>query len=189
MSTKDIEIELRFPLLNFLSVKNFLDQNAQKIASDLFQRDSYFSPRHRDFLNFRFPYEWLRIRETNQKNSICYKHFYPENVEKTDYCDEFESELTNAEAIRKLFKSLDFNEIVVVEKNREIWLFDDVEIAVDDVKTLGQFIELEAKKFINTPQETKQYLYGVLKKINATVGEEDIRGYPFKILKNKGYNF
>jgi len=189
MSNKDIEIEIKLPLQNPDEVKEFLNKNAKLVSENIYQKDSYYVPIHRDFLAVKYPFEWLRLRESPKGMFITYKHFFPENVKKTDYCDEFETKIDNFEAMEKMFKSLNFKDAVIVEKSRTSWMFEEVEIVIDDVTDLGFYIELEAKKSFNDPKDGKIYLYEVLKKLNARVGEEDLRGYPFRILENKGYKF
>jgi len=186
MASKDIEIEIKFPLKNTEQVIMQLDKVAQLVAKDIFQKDTYFIPHHRNFLDFEHPYEWLRLRETEKGAAITYKHFYPENASKTDYCDEFESKIHDSIAIAKILTSLDFKEAVVVEKLRSIWKLRGAEIAIDDVKELGSFIEVEAKDIPGDPTEVKEVLRNILTELNAKVGEEDYRGYPFKILEKKG---
>lgn len=189
MASKNIEIELKFPLKNPEDVAKFLEENANLQAKDIFQKDSYFIPKHRDFLQVKFPFEWLRIRESHRGTSLNYKHFYPENAEKSDYCDEFETKIDDINAVRKILESLDFKEVCVVIKTRTIWIFQDVEIAIDIVKNLGSFIELEATTHFENPRDGKEFLYGIMKNINAQVGDVDERGYPFRILEKQGYKF
>ncbi|MFH1588961.1 MAG: class IV adenylate cyclase [archaeon] len=189
MGNKDIEIEIKLPLQNPEEVKEFLNKNAKLISENIYQKDSYYVPIHRDFLAVKYPFEWLRLRKSPKGMFITYKHFFPENVKKTDYCDEFETKIDNFEAMEKMFKSLDFKDTAVVEKSRTTWIFEEVEIVIDDVTDLGFYIELEAKRSFENLQDGKPYLYEVLKKLNAKVGEEDLRGYPFRILENKGYKF
>lgn len=189
MSNDNIEIEIKLPLSNPIEVKRFLNENAKLVSEDVYQNDSYYTPIHRDFLAVKYPFEWLRLRKSPRGAFITYKHFFPENAKKTDYCDEFEAKIDNFEAIEKIFKSLDFKEAVVVEKTRTTWIFEEVEIALDEVADLGSYVELEAVGNFNNPKDGKEYLYKILKKLNADVGEEDLRGYPFRILENKGYNF
>ncbi len=189
MVNKDIEIELKYPLLNLEQVAEFLDLNAQSKIKNILQRDIYYIPAHRNFLDFEYPFEWIRLRQTDKGAQLNYKHFYPENVKKTDYCDEFQTKIENIEAMQKIFKSLDFKEIIIVEKNRDIWEYKDVEIAIDKVKDLGNFIELEAQNYFEDPKAGKEYLYSVVKELNAQIGEEDLRGYPFRMLEKKGYKF
>lgn len=189
MSNKDIEIEIKLPLNNPEKVKEFLDKNAKLVSENIYQKDSYFVPIHRNFLGVKYPFEWLRLRESPKGMFITYKHFYPEHAKSKDYCDEFETKINNLKAMEKMFKSLDFEEKVTVEKTRTTWLFEDVEIVIDNVTNLGFHIELEATKDFETPQDGRKYLLEILKKINADVGERDLRGYPFLILEKQGHSF
>lgn len=186
---ENIEIELKFPLNNPERIIEFLNKFAKQEKKDISQKDTYYNAPHRDFVKVKYPFEWLRIRETPKGFSLDYKHFHPENVKVTDYCDEFETKIENAESLKKIFENLNFKELVCVDKTRSTWLFKDVEIAIDDVKGIGRFIELELKKEVNNPKEGKEYLYQILKELNAEVGKEDLRGYPFRLLENKGYEF
>jgi|TARA_B100000959_G_C14741345_1_gene525212 predicted adenylyl cyclase CyaB len=188
MAHNDTEIEVKFPLKNPLQVISFLNSNAEKMLENNVQKDTYFTPVHRDFLNAKFPFEWLRLRECVKGISLNYKHFYPENEKIIDYCDEFETTVDNP-IIKKIFKCLDFKELTTVEKNRTTWMFKDVEIAIDKVKDLGSFIELEITTHFDDPKEAKKILYELTKEIGAEIGEEDYRGYPFLLLEQKGYNF
>ena len=189
MANNHIEIEIKLPLHNPHDVSAFLNSNAKIISINVFQKDTYFVPQHRDFLLVQYPFEWLRLRESDKGSFMNYKHFHPENVKETDYCDEHESKIESADALKKIFTSLDITEAVVVEKVRTTWGFEEVEIVIDDVKNLGSYIELEATTNFDDPKEGKRYLFLVLEKLNAKVGEEELRGYPYRLLENKGYQF
>ncbi len=189
MAHDNREIEIKLPLHNPEEVRAFLDVNAECSAKDVFQKDTYYILPHRDFLKKDYPYEWLRLRETAKWYSINYKHFYPENVKLSDYCDEFESKIENGEAMKKIFTNIDLQEAVVVEKHRTTWLFNDVEIVIDDVAGLWAHIELETTTAFDNPQEWKKYLYQILEKLNVHVGEVDLRWYPYRLLEQKWYSF
>ncbi len=189
MANKDIEIEIKLPLENPKVLRDFLNKNAKLVSENVFQKDIYFVPVHRDFLGFQYPYEWLRLRESAKGSSINYKHFHPENVEKTSHCDELETKVENIETIRKIFHSINMNEVAVVEKTRTTWMFETVEVVIDEVKDLGSYIELEAVSHFEDPHEARKFLYTILNKLNAKVKAEDLRGYPFRILEKKGYAF
>jgi adenylate cyclase class 2 len=189
MANKDVEIEIKLPLKNPEEVTAFLNAHAKVLAVNVSQKDSYFVPTHRTFLHCRYPFEWLRLRQSPKGASINYKHFHPENSREHDYCDEFETAVDNPAAMVKILKSLDFQEAVVVEKVRTTWLMNDVEVAIDEVRDLGTFIELEANGHFTNPREAKTHLFYVLKELKAKVGEEDLRGYPFRILEKQGHEF
>lgn len=184
---KDVEIELRFPLKNPEEFINELNSKAEPDKKEIFQKDTYYVPAHRNFLDNKWPYEWLRLRETSMGASLDYKYFHRENAEKAaDYCDEFQTKIESADALRKIFTNLNFKEVIIVEKSRSTWNYKDVEIAVDNIKDLGFYIELELKKDFQDAKEAKQYLFSVLSELNAEVGEEDLKGYPYAILKKTG---
>ena len=188
MAHNNKEIEVKFPLKNQQAVAAFLNQHAQQIASDKSQKDTYFTPPHKDFLAVDYPYEWLRLRKTEKDTILNYKHFYPENVKTIDYCDEFET-LVDHTVIHNIFNQLQFKELVTVEKTRSTWMFKDVEIAIDEVNELGSFIELEITTHFDDLKEAKNYLYALVQEIGADIGEEDYRGYPFLLLEKKGHQF
>lgn len=189
MSAQDKEIEIRFEIKNPETVIAFLDQQAKLINRNIFQRDTYYTPAHKDFLAKKYPYQWLRLRETEKATSFDYKHYYPENTEVTDYCDEFEVKVDKPETLKKILKALDFKQSVVVEKTRGLWLYKEVAVAVDQVKGLGNFIELEVTHHFPNPKDGKQYLYQIIKEIKAELGAENIRGYPCTLLAKQGYKF
>jgi len=65
--------------------------------------------------------------------------------------------------MERMFKSLDFKNLVTVEKSRTTWVFEKVEIVIDDVTDLGIYIELEAKETFTNPKDGKTYLRKILK--------------------------
>lgn len=189
MANQDIEIEVKFPLLNPDTVRSFLDENADKKSEQVRQKDVYYTPIHRHFLKYQYPFEWLRLRTSDNGLFITYKHFHPENSHITDYCDEFETKVESIETMEKIFAAIDIKEVATIDKSRSTWVFEEVEIVIDEVKELGVFMELECKGHFSDAKAGKAHLYAVLEKLGAEVGEEDLRGYPFKLLTKKGYKF
>ncbi len=189
MANKDIEIEIKLPLNNKDEVTNFLNKNAEIKTVDLRQKDTYYTPAHKDFIDADHPYQYLRVRESEKGDFFTYKHCHPENSNKVEYFDEFETKVDSSESLFKILNILEFKEILIVDKVRSTWQFDDVEIAIDEVKDYGVFIELELTSHSDNPKEAKKYLFSVLEKFNAEVGEEDQDGYVFGILKKQGYDF
>lgn len=63
------------------------------------------------------------------------------------HCDEYETSLGKGNALRKIFISTDFRSIVTVDKLRTTFPYKGFEIAVDIVKELGTFCEIEARKY------------------------------------------
>lgn len=189
MANQNIEIEIKLPLHNKEEVTEFLNKNAKIKAKKVRQKDTYFTPAHKDFLDAKHPYQFLRVRESKKGAFFAYKHCHPENSNHVDYLDEYETNIGDSKSLMKILNSLDFKEILFIDKTRSIWEFDDVEIAIDEVKDYGVFIELELKSHHDNPKKAKKYLYSMLNKLNAKVGKEDQDGYAFGILKKQGYKF
>ncbi|MFH0791815.1 MAG: CYTH domain-containing protein [bacterium] len=77
--------------------------------------------------------------------------------------------------------------IVIVDKQREYWNCGDFEVAVDDVKGLGYFVEVEAKSNFENAIQARQKCIIFLDKLGMTVNEEDLIkvGYPVMLINNK----
>jgi len=188
MANNNIEIEIKVPVDKslFLEVKSKLGKIA-RFEKDVKQKDDYFTPVHRSFTAPEFPYEWLSIRKRDGKCIVNYKHFYPENVEVTAYCDEFETEIGNAGGVEKMFSALNFKKLVSVEKEREVFVFKDMfEIALDNVKGLGYFIEIEAVKDLGSVENARKEIAEFAKTLGVEGSKADKRGYPFLLMEKKG---
>jgi len=183
---ENIEIELKFPLLNTQDFIKKLNSIAHSLKEGDHQKDIYYTPLHRNFLDKKPVSEWLRLRESNKGISLNYKKWHNENGNKTVSCDEFETKIENVKALKRIFENLNFKEIIIVEKTRSTWTYKNTEIAIDKVKELGNFIEIEAKGNFTNIEEAKKHLYGILKEVGAEVGEQDFQGYPYMILKKQG---
>jgi len=178
---KEVEVEIKFPLNNPKTVIKKLNSIAKRIKSDDCQKDVYFIPSHRNFIKQEPVSEWLRIREGKRGTVLNYKKWHSTGGVS---CDEFETSVDNIVALKRIFQSLDFNQLITVEKTRSSWDYNDVEISIDKVTELGWFIELEAKNE-SSIGEAKELLYKALKELNADVGPQDFKGYPHLILDKK----
>ena len=182
MAYKNTEIELKFSLPNPEDVINFLNINAKKIFDSTVQTDTYYTPAHKNFLDADYPYQWLRIRESDKGLFLNYKHFYPENKEENDYCDEFEI-LVDDPVIKEIFLRLDFKKIIEVRKERTSWAYKNVEISIDTIKELGTFIEFEITTYFDNPKEAKKYLHKLTREIGLNAGPAIHKGYPLILLE------
>lgn len=188
MSHNDTEIEIKIKLdeNSFLKIKEMVE-NTAKFVKKVRQVDEYFTPAHRNFVEPKFPFEWLSIRERGGKAILNYKHFLPEDAEVHTHCDEFETELANPGAMRKIFSALDFKKLVAVDKEREVYTYEDeFEIALDVVKELGYFIEIETMKDFGTVEEARKKLFDFARILGVDVSNPDLRGYPYLLMEKNG---
>lgn len=185
---KNQEVEVKYPLYNKEIVLDKIKQmHLNHNVENEIQNDSYYVPAHRNFLEPDIVSEWLRIRKTNKGCTLNFKQWLPIGAQIQNYCNEYQTEVGDEFALKKIFELLDFKEIVTVNKVRNSWIYDDVEISVDEVENLGIFIELEA---LHRVEEEKILLMQdkfnmVLQSIGAEVGERDHRGYPYMFIRNK----
>lgn len=179
---ENVEIEIQIKIENSKNLLKFLKKNAD-FKYENKQIDEYFTPSHRDFLKTRPVGEWLRLRDSGGNFSINYKnwHFYRNG--KSYYCDEYESKIENIGKVKKIFKVLDFKSLVVVEKVRKAWQYKNYEIALDSIKNLGDFVEIEyvGKRKVD-PETTTAEMIKFLKDIGCGKIERNYVGYPFQLL-------
>ena len=188
MPHNDVEVEIKARLSQerFEEIRDKIKKMA-KFENSSHQVDEYFVPAHRNFLSRDFPFEWLSVRRRSGKTMFSYKHYYPENSPSTTHCDEFETEVANPENLEKILNSLNFTKLVTVEKEREVFSFqDEFEIALDDVKDLGFYVEIEALKDFGGVEPTRKRILEFAKSLNIGDSDLDNRGYPYMLLKKKG---
>lgn len=180
------EVEAKYSLHNKEQVLEQIShlQLIHKVVNEV-QNDSYYIPAHRNFLEPEIVSEWLRIRTTEKGCSLNFKQWIPIGAKIQNQCNEFETVVDDEYALKRIFELLDFEEIVSVRKVRNSWIFDDVEISIDEVENLGTFIELEA---LDRVEEDKislihEHFHLVLKSLEAETGDRDRRGYPYMLLK------
>lgn len=183
----DIETEIKIKITEkeYNDLKLFLDNNASFLNENK-QLDTYYQPMYRNFVNKEKIEskekisEWLRIGKRGNKNILNYKNWYD------NYCDEFEVEIDNVLNMEKIFKVLDIEELIKVDKNRKTYLYlNKYEIALDNVQELGYFIEIEIKKYTKPINEEYDLLLKVAKSLNLNLENIDRRGYPYYMLENK----
>ncbi len=183
----EIEIKIKIDEDTFSRVKEKLRKTAEfKKKSQ--QVDDYYMPKHRNFLEPKIPYEWLRIGIRGGKTILNYKHYYINKEAGTGtHCDEIEIEIQDVEQLRKLFAALNFRKLVTVDKEREIYMYGDgFEIALDRVRDLGCYVEIEAKKDLGSVEETRKKLFELAGNLGVDASNLDKLGYPYALMQKKG---
>ncbi|MDD5569493.1 MAG: class IV adenylate cyclase [Candidatus Pacebacteria bacterium] len=180
---KDIEIEIQVNIENSEPLLAFLEKNAD-FQKENHQSDEYFSPAHRDFTENRPIKEWLRLRDSDGKYSINYKNWHFDENGRSQYCDEYETEVNDLNQIRNIFKALNFKPLVAVDKTRKTWIYKNYEIDIDSVKGLGDFVEIEyiGKGEGADPKKITDEMVDFLKNIACGKVKRNYVGYPFQLL-------
>ncbi len=180
---ENIEIEIQVNIENSKLLIEFLEKNAD-FQSENHQIDQYFSPAHRNFLEPRPMHEWLRLRDSNGKYSINYKNWHFDDTGRSYYGDEHESKIEDLKQVKEILEALDFKMCVEVDKLRKIWICKDYEVAVDSVRELGDFVEIEYKGNDKNadPKKITEEMINFLKEIGVGEIKRNYVGYPFQLL-------
>ncbi len=176
------EIEIKVQIEDSKGLLAFLKRKGTYLGEER-QIDEYYSPRHRDFTRERPTREWLRLRKEGDKSSINYKNWHYDKDGRSYFCDEYESGVDNAERLEKIFSALDIKPVVIVDKIRKKWLADSYEIAIDRVKNLGDFVEVEYKgKAKKEPRIISREMVAWLRQFKPGKICRNLVGYPFQLL-------
>lgn len=175
----ETEIKIKFSKIEYQNLIEFMKNNST-ILEKTQQLDNYYQPTHRKFLKDRPQNitEWLRIGIRGNKKILNYKNWYDNK-----YCDEYEVEIDDEENLEKIFKILGLEKIIVVDKTRKSYLYlDKYEIALDYVKDLGYFIEIEVKKYNYSVFKEYDMLLEIAKNIKLNLKKLDKKGYHYHLI-------
>jgi len=128
--------------------------------------------------------EWLRLRKSGRRYSLNYKKWHYEKDGRSHYCDEFESEISDLKQVKNIFKALNMKRLVIVDKVRKIWNWEDYEISIDEIKGLGNFVEIEYKGKLGkvNPVQITDQMIKFLKRFKPGKISKNYVGYPFQLL-------
>jgi len=126
-------IELKILLSNFRHISAILKKMGAKFKSRLSQIDTYYNCK-----NGR-----LKLREINGKNFelIFYQRPDTKKSKISDY-NVLKFNRSNIEDIKNILTRA-MGENVTVKKERNLWIYKNTRIHLDDVNKLGKFLELE----------------------------------------------
>ena len=186
---KNVEVEIQVKIEDI----NKAEERLKEIGIFVKERnqiDKYFIPPQRDFFEERdMPNEYLRIRYEKGKNHINYSflHFGADGwLESTD---EYETLIENPDIVEEIFERINLILKVVVEKTRKYFDCGDFEVTLDNIKDLGNFMEIEAKKDFGGVDKTRKACEDLLDKLKINYEIKKEMGYPrmlYKQMKNMG---
>ena len=140
------EVENKFPIADLAPMVEQLTELGAEFRDAISQADVYFAHPVRDFASTD---EALRIRQVDESNVVTYKG--PKIDKATKTRREIELPLGSGSGrvadYTSLLEALGFRTVATVRKQRRgghlQWNEWSVELALDEVEGLGQFVELE----------------------------------------------
>lgn len=153
----EIEIEVKAKCRNLAEIKKRLRKMGAKYQGRVHQIDTYYLFRPKKSARQRVPL--LRIREDKPTGQSFFEYHEPVNIFKAR---EHAIEIDNPKLAKFILKKLGYQDEVIVDKIREKFSFQGLHIDLDQVKGLGQFIEVECMR--NRPNSLKR-IYSFLDKL------------------------
>jgi len=191
--SKEIEVRIKIDPQALETAKKWLTKNAEYLGEK--EHIEYYLNKPATSFFFTAPegykdaIDYLRVRLTEQGDSICFKKLYEDPIEKRPlYCEEYESEVADGKKVLELFKALGYTDQTLMQKTRQIYTFDCFEIVIDHVKDLGIFMEVELKTEIPNIKAGINLIYDFIRSIGIKRFELQTRGY-VSMLWNPTYNF
>ena len=180
------EVECKYRMADRAALLDRVKQLGGKFGEAELQVDTYYSHPCRDFAQTD---EALRIRRVDHKAYITYKG--PKVDQKTKTRKEIELELVgDAQGVldhATLLEALGFRPVAKVTKKRKtadiVWQDRDVEISLDDVDSVGKFVELETAGDDDSLDAARRSLGTLAEKLGLQDGER--RSY-LELLLSRG---
>ncbi|MFC4055166.1 class IV adenylate cyclase [Actinomadura syzygii] len=179
-----VEIEHKYLVDDPAPLRAVLARRGGEPGPAVRQVDTYYNAPHRDLLERPVVTEWLRIRRTDGGASLNFKKWHLDDDGLATHCDEYESDVTDAEAVRRTLRALDFTQMVNVDKVREEWTLPGgrIVVAFDTLADLGSFVEFEFKGDAETVPAAIAELTEFVGELGVPLGERIHRGYPHMLL-------
>ena len=141
-----IEVEVKYKVEEIEPIIKKLKEMNAEIEEEVIEEDHYFNHPCKDF---RSTDEALRIRIRGNSIELTYKG--PKISDKTKSRVEVSIVLNSPlDSILKLLEHLGFTKVAVIRKHRKIYKLGDYKISLDEVESLGNFVEIE----LRTQRET-----------------------------------
>ncbi|HEY4503136.1 MAG TPA: class IV adenylate cyclase [Candidatus Paceibacterota bacterium] len=168
------EVEVKAVLRDRKAVIQKLENFGCKFSSEIHQVDNIFIP---DGIPFPPPLGTpvLRVREQNEISFFTLKISQSSHQD----CIEKELEIGDGGKMLEILKLLNWKQVPTVDKKRIKTKVDDIEVVLDSVKELGEFIEAEKIVTDDNPEsrkKTQEELYKFLGTLGVTTEDHVIGG-------------
>ena len=165
----EIEVKLKVNISDFNRIKGII-KNQNSNITKIKQIDKYYIPKYRNF-----NYEWLRVRNEENKCILTYKKKIINNC-----CKEYEVLIDNVNSFETILKCLDFQNKGIITKTREKIMYNDkYEFSFDNVDNMGNFdvfVLIEHNPNLTTISPTQMDTF-------ENLAQADIAGFLWNKLK------
>ena len=137
-----VEIEAKLKVDSLEEIRKRLEELGAEFVAEQTQEDVLFDNADETLTKAD---SCIRLRKQTTNNRAKYILTYKGAKEKSSFKKrrEIETEISNAESMRDIFLALGYDKKLVVEKKRGLWKYGGCEVALDHLKLLGDFVEIE----------------------------------------------
>lgn len=166
------EVEQKFPVADVSALESQLASLGGVASSPRWEADQYYNHPARDFATTD---EALRIRRIGDSAFLTYKGPKIDATTKTRRELELPVDAANLAGWTDLLQTLGFRPVAEVRKQRRkafvAWQQRRVEVSLDDVEELGQFVELELIAAEADVDAARNCLAALAEKLNLSASE------------------
>jgi len=165
---------MKFPVGDFGEIRIRLDQIGARLYETRGEEDHYYSAPDRDYLHTD---EYLRVRCVGSKTLLTYKG--PKHDAETKTRTEVEVQIAGdreaSQQVMSLLERLRYRTLTAVNKSRTVYIIEydgfPIEVCLDEVSTLGTYVELEIKADFNEIDKARSAIRSLASMLDLGPGE------------------
>jgi adenylate cyclase class 2 len=179
---KNIEVEIQAIIKNPKAAERKI-RKAGKFVKSREQTDQYFVLPQKNFFAQDPPTEYLRVRHEKDKSHLNYSHLLFGRNGWLRATEEYETVVEKPEVVEEVFKKIGLIPKVKVVKTRQFFRCGNFEVTLDQIKGLGNFMEVEAKKDFGGINKTRRACEDFLDSLKISYEVKKDMGYPRMLYK------
>lgn len=165
-----LNLEIKVGLTSHRGVKKIIERENAEFKGILHQKDIYY----------KAPGGLLKMRIIKDSHIELIKYNREESGTKSRWSDYHVLNISGEDP-QKFFSSV-FETEAVVEKKRELWMYDNTRIHLDTVKGLGYFLELETL-VLNGRKDAEKRFEHLLKLLGIDKKDQILTSYRSLIME------
>lgn len=183
MKNQELEVKLELEESQFKELLMLLSDNDTNFFTE--QVDMYFCPQMSDFKEY-MKTKCLRIRKEKQGVSLDYKEIVESEEKYAQHLIEHSTKLSDIQQMVFILERLGFQLILEIIKERYEFVYENTyNIALDRVKNLGYFIEIEIVGNELSYNEAGKCLKKIIQKLGLSKNVVNKEGYSNMMFNKK----
>lgn len=137
-----VEIEAKLKVDSLQEIAEMLTALGAEFIEEQMQTDYYFDDANRTLTKADTCLR-LRRQQTGETERLLLTYKGAKQKDEFKKRREIEIEVADADSVEKLLSAIGYSRALVVEKNRRVWRFRSCSVSLDELPSLGCFVEIE----------------------------------------------